>query len=107
MPRMWNVPSEVMCRQHLLGEHHELHMFAGILNQGRTLHGWAKNGHVVTTMIKERHDILVTEMVNRGMNHQSPMDEIIIEEYGHIPSTKENLQELAQRCKACSQLQGV
>ena len=33
--RQWYVPAECMCRQHLLGEHCEHHMFVGTLKKGR------------------------------------------------------------------------
>lgn len=48
--RMWMVPPELMCRQHLLGEHVELHMFVGAINKGTsvvTLPGYCEGTHYV------------------------------------------------------------
>ena len=35
--RMWMVDPQIMCRQHLLGEHTEMHMFVGTLKRGPAL----------------------------------------------------------------------
>jgi hypothetical protein len=37
---MWMVDPRQMCRQHLLGEHNELHMFAGTMRKGIGLAGY-------------------------------------------------------------------
>ena len=34
--RIWDVPPECLCRQHLLGEHRELHAIWTILTTGKT-----------------------------------------------------------------------
>ena len=71
--RMWNVNPSIMCRQHLLGEHLEMHMFAGAISKGKDISGYLRGGLVNPEEIKERHDALVMEMERRGMNHASPM----------------------------------
>lgn len=35
--RMWMLPPQLLCRQHLLGEHKELHMLYGTLKRGRSI----------------------------------------------------------------------
>ena len=34
---MWNIKTEKMCNQHLLGEHVEMHMFVGTLNKNKSI----------------------------------------------------------------------
>lgn len=63
-----------MCRQHLLGEHLECHMFHTAVRKGQSLDGYIQNGLLEVRMIKARHDTLVEEMLRRGYNHHSPMD---------------------------------
>lgn len=108
--RMWNVPPEVMCRQHLLGEHLETHMFLGTLNKGISLQGYIDKGLIEVGNIIPRHNVLVEEMEKRGYNHKSPMPT-----YLSMPSkyfvnsgyvdTNANLIELADRCEACNERQ--
>lgn len=103
--RMWNVEPKIMCRQHLLGEHLEMHMFAGTLRKGKPIDGWAKRGQCISTQIKQRHDELMEEMVRRGYNHKSPMDVNPTDiEVGWVDPAA-NLVELANRCTACAELQ--
>lgn len=40
--RMWKVNPKNMCRQHLLGEHVECHMFVGAILKGISLSGYIK-----------------------------------------------------------------
>jgi hypothetical protein len=42
--RHWLVRPELMCRQHLSGEHLECHMFLGSIEGQRTLNGYYSNG---------------------------------------------------------------
>ena len=72
--RMWGVNPAIMCTQHLLGEHVEMHMFAGSINKGISIDGYVKNGLVDTCLIQARHEPLACEMMKRGLNHKSPMD---------------------------------
>lgn len=98
--RMWMVNPQMMCRQHLLGEHAELHMFVGCLIKGISLKGYIKGGLVEIHKIKERHEELVWEMGQRGFNHQSPLPPVKLYEAGEINVGK-NMTELANRCKKC------
>jgi len=47
-------------------------MFAGTLLKGRSIQGYLERGLVVPNLIRLRHDELVAEMKQRGMNHKSP-----------------------------------
>ena len=97
---MWGVNPECLCRKHLLGEHLEAHMFRGTIVAGKRTNGYLKNKLVVLGKIKERHDILVKEMLRRGMNHKSPLEKFN-EGVGGIIDIKENEKELIKRCKDC------
>jgi len=60
-------------------------------------------GQIDHTKMKERHDILVIEMLRRGYNHQSPYaspDVSYISEEVNI-DLKRNLEDLLNRCTIC------
>jgi len=69
--RMWMVNPRIMCRQHLLGEHLEIHMFAGTIREKKSLVGYVENNLFEAGSLKVRHDRLVKEMVRRGYDHKS------------------------------------
>lgn len=98
---MWNVNPRFMCRQHLLGEHLEMHMFVGAINKGKKLDGFVKNGLVEMHNIKKRHDELVHEMRQRGYNHKSPLDYSVPFEIGKVDVVA-NFLELSKRCEKCA-----
>ena len=101
--RMWQVPPEVLCDKHLLGEHVEMHMFAGTLIKGKSLEGYITNRLVDTDLISERHDQLAKEMSRRGMNHKSPIQKFpAYRKTVRSVDSAENLVELKRRCKACA-----
>ena len=102
--RMWNVNTNVMCRQHLLGEHRETHTLIGCLRKGISVKGYVDKGLVEISNIKKRHDKLVKEMNKRGYNHKTPITEYYnLINNGHINS-KNNLIELARRCTECRKM---
>lgn len=75
--RIWDVPPSILCRQHLLGEHRELHGLWNILTQGKV--GYAKHPETLrwvgrTKALWNRHEALVAEMQKRGYQHASPLD---------------------------------
>jgi Pyrimidine dimer DNA glycosylase len=103
--RMWMVSPKLMCRQHLLGEHVELHMLVACLKREFSIQGYVDQGLVNTRSIYSRHDALVAEMTLRGYKHQSPLHVLRkCPKVGKI-SRAENLKELARRCPGCRQLQ--
>lgn len=74
--RIWDVPPELLCRSHLLGEHRELHGLWKILTEGRK--GYAHHpetrrwvGRLKALYL--RHEQLVEEMARRGYRHNSPL----------------------------------
>lgn len=104
MTRMWNIDPGLMCDRHLLGEHREMHQEVGTLRNHphglEVVKGHAKNGHIDTSLIKQRHDELVEEMERRGFQHGSPLDYSDELGLGEIDVEK-NREELSRRCENC------
>lgn len=103
--RMWMVPPQCMCRQHLLGEHVECHMFVGTLKRGVRLEGYASTNLLEITSLQRRHDELVAEMLRRGYTHASPL---LVPPAPHVTKTKINRprawRDLLKRCEDCQRL---
>jgi hypothetical protein len=75
--RIWDLPPEILCRHHLLGEHRELHAIWAILTEGKK--GYANHPETLRWKGKlralyERHEAQIKEMARRGYRHQSPLD---------------------------------
>lgn len=71
--RQWLVHPMILCREHLLGEHCEHHMFYGSMVKGTSMSGYLKNNLLEPRLLQQRHDELVAEMDRRKMNHKSPL----------------------------------
>ena len=99
--RMWNVPTQLMCRQHLLGEHLEMHMFASCVRGNKKLSGYITSGLVEIHNIQKRHDELVIEMKSRGYQHKTPLD-FAGEPLGRVDG-EHNVTVLYHRCKNCKE----
>jgi len=97
--RMWNVTPSIMCRQHLLGEHAETHMFVGAIKRGTSLFGYIHANLFDMATLKERHETLVKEMESRGMLHMSPLEDIT--GLSTPIDTKLSLEDLLERCENC------
>jgi len=74
--RIWDLPPEILCRNHLLGEHRELHAIWSVLTNNKT--GYSHHPEVIRwrgrlKALYLRHQILVKEMGNRGYRHNSPL----------------------------------
>ena len=100
--RMWNVDPRLMCRKHLLGEHVEMHMFAGTLAKGVSIQGYVDGGLVEVDRIRIRHDELAAEMERRGYRHSSPLRDDCPSFCAGRVNAEENLAELARRCPQCA-----
>ena len=92
-----------LCRQHLLGEHKELHQLIGSLNKGKSIKGHLEKGQVEVHNIKKRHKQLVNEMIRRGYKHNSVLPKSKDYKAGKI-NIFENEKELVKRCKECKKL---
>lgn len=94
------VDPKILCRNHLLGEHHETHMFVGTINKGINITGYIDGKLLEVHSLRSRHDSLVLEMKCRGYNHNSPLAEFDSFESGSI-CVEDNLIELQSRCEEC------
>lgn len=97
---------EKMCRQHLLGEHRELHTLVGTINKGISLKGYLEKGLIDPSMVIMRHRELVMEMIRRHYNHQTPLPTIpgLWSTVSNEIDVEENLKELCRRCPECKRL---
>lgn len=83
MTRMFNIDPRLLCQQHLLGEHSEMHEGVGLITSDHAkenpglveaqLKGQARAGNIDTTWFRPRHDVLAQELVARGGEHNSPL----------------------------------
>ncbi len=74
--RIWDLEPERLCRQHLLGEHRELHGLWAILTEGKP--GYARHPETrrwrgKLKALYRRHESLVAEMARRGYRHHTPL----------------------------------
>lgn len=77
--RVWDVDPKVLCRQHLLGEHRELHGLWNILTKHGGKGGYSAHPETLRWVGREaalfkRHEALVAEMERRGYQHASDLD---------------------------------
>jgi len=75
--RIWDLEPQILCRQHLLGEHRELHAIWSVLVNGKagySLHPETLRWRGKLKALYNRHEELVKEMQRRGYNHNSPLD---------------------------------
>lgn len=101
--RMWQVDPVFLCRQHLLGEHREMHALAGSLRLGKSIQGYIDNKLIYVPEVNKRHNDLVVEMHRRGYNHQTPLDQAPTFDHKNPVSATENIDELYRRCSHCRQ----
>jgi hypothetical protein len=76
--RIWDLAPEQLCRQHLLGEHRELHALWVILTRDKK--GFARHPETARwrgklAALYRRHEALAAEMANRGYRHATPLPE--------------------------------
>jgi len=77
--RVWDIEPKYLCRQHLLGEHRELHGLWNILTKHKAKGGYARHPETLRWVGKAgalyaRHEALVKEFMRRGYSHHTPLD---------------------------------
>ena len=75
--RIWDISPSKLCKNHLLGEHRELHAMWIVITENKK--GYSKHPETMRWKGKlkamyYRHEELVKEMHVRGYNHKSPLD---------------------------------
>lgn len=78
--RIWDIEPELLCKNHLLAEHRELHGLWNILTMHGGKGGYSRHPETLRWVGKEkalyeRHEELVKEFSIRGYNHKTPLDE--------------------------------
>ncbi|HEY9073963.1 MAG TPA: pyrimidine dimer DNA glycosylase/endonuclease V [Desulfobaccales bacterium] len=105
--RIWDIEPERLCRQHLLGEHRELHALWVILTQGKkgfANHPETRRWRGKLQALYRRHEQLVSEMACRGYRHNTPLPEGLAvglaqqEEYKDTPAEQVEI----LKAKGCS-----
>lgn len=104
--RMWMVNPEILCRQHLLGEHGEIHKHRHNFVKHHSIAKRIIMGQIEPESMWTRHDELSQEMLNRGYNHNSPyempdLSYLSSRERYFIIDRKISLQALLDRCPNC------
>lgn len=74
--RIWDLPPSLLCGQHLLGEHRELHAIWTIITKKKK--GYSKHPEIRRWIGKLkalyfRHEALVREMIKRNYSHKSKL----------------------------------
>lgn len=75
--RIWDLEPKYLCRNHLLGEHQELHALWSIIinnKRGFSNHPETERWRGKLKALYLRHQELVKEMQKRGYNHKSLLD---------------------------------
>ena len=99
-----------LCRQHLLGLHGELHKFLPSWKKQTRIDGRIADNQMECGLYKQRHDEIAAEMVSRGFNHKSPLDQ---PDFSYLPLEHQNFRvrtdgamsnrcKLATRCPECA-----
>jgi hypothetical protein len=104
--RMWMVDPRVLCRQHLLGEHGELHKHRASFVRGHKIDG--RRGQIEPEAMGSRHDELAAEMLRRGYQHRSPYVQPNLDAYPAClrfmrVDRSSSLTVLLDRCPRCRQ----
>jgi hypothetical protein len=106
--RIWDIPDEKLCMQHLLDEHRELHAIWSILINNKK--GYAKHPEILRWKGKLkalyfRHEQQVKEMRKRGINHNSPLDikyaKGSIKQNKYVDSIEEQIKNLKNKSCKC------
>jgi hypothetical protein len=77
--RIWDISPRLLCRQHLLAEHRELHAVFVVITQRRK--GYSRHPETLRWVgclgaLVKRHEALVKEMNRRGWCHNSPLPQV-------------------------------
>ena len=96
------VDPQIMCRNHLLGEHAEIHMFVWNIDRKHSVKGYITKGLLETHNLYDRHEELAHELKRRGYKHNSKLDEKWkrARKAGSIDK-KKSLKDLLDRCAKC------
>ena len=105
--RMWGIDPKYLCKNHLLGEHNEIHKHK---HNFEKKHSIKNRIHPVVQIepdnMGKRHDELAKEMVLRNYKHNSPYVQPDlsylndVERYAKI-NIENSINDLCDRCPEC------
>lgn len=75
--RIWDITPNKLCRNHLLGEHRELHAIWAVITgnkKGYSRHPETLRWKGKLAALFLRHELLVKELLRRGYKHYSPLN---------------------------------
>jgi hypothetical protein len=103
------IDPKLMCRQHLLGEHNEIHKHRHNFVKGHSIKGRVDpKVLVVPYAMQSRHDQLVEEMLRRGYKHMSPYELPDLTPYESykdlVADIGYNIHDLCERCEECNKI---
>lgn len=84
--RIWDITPKRLCRNHLLGEHRELHAVWTVLTKNKE--GYSRHPETLRwrgrlAALYSRHEKLVKEMTRRGYFHKSHLDKKLAKGSSH------------------------
>jgi len=92
-------------------------MFLGTIKKGKKIRGYLNNNLFEPESLKERHDALADEMVNREYNHKTPMSSSDFENCVNTLNERDRVVkidvrksffDLVSRCSECKKIaQGI
>jgi len=106
--RIWDISPSKLCRNHLLGEHRELHAMWVVITEnkkGYSLHPETLRWNGKLKAMYLRHEQLVAEMTKRGYDHKSPLDRRkatgIAKQNDYVDSINKQIQILKKKGCSC------
>lgn len=104
--RMWMIDPVLLCREHLLGSHSEIHKHRHNFVKKHNMRGRLQApAQIAPLEMESRHDELVKEMKRRDYNHNSPYSQPDVSYLGKLLESKVdldyNIRDLMNRCPEC------
>lgn len=103
--RQWFLPPILLCKDHLLGNHFEIHKHRhNFIKKHNMRKRLAYPSQIDPKLMKEDHDNIVKEMLRRGYNHNSPYEQPDVSYLDHLEVKVDldyNIQDLMERCPTC------
>jgi hypothetical protein len=105
---MWMIDPKLLCKNHLLGEHNEIHKHKHNFEKHHSISGRISPIVLIEPEnMQKRHDELVQEMLNRGYSHHSPYQQ---PDLSYLKDNERfvkvnldyNVDDLVNRCCECS-----
>ncbi|MDD5432653.1 MAG: pyrimidine dimer DNA glycosylase/endonuclease V [Candidatus Omnitrophica bacterium] len=106
--RIWDIAPSRLCRNHLLGEHRELHAIWSILTKRKK--GYSRHPEVLRwegrlKALYARHKLLMEELSRRGYRHYSNLNKSLacgsLRQNQFVDSVKDQLKNLKRKKCAC------